>query len=66
VAENLSDANRYVDKVMLNGKPLDRSYLRHEEITAGGELRFVMSSVPNKTWATGQEARPFSQSTAGK
>jgi putative alpha-1,2-mannosidase len=51
---------------MLNGKPLTRSYLRHEEIMAGGELHFVMSSAPNKMWATGQEGRPFSQSTADK
>ena len=60
VAENLSDANRYVGKVTLNGKPLDRSYLRHEEITAGGELRFVMSLITNKTWATDESARPYS------
>jgi putative alpha-1,2-mannosidase len=66
VADNLSDANRYVGKVTLNGKSLTRSYLRHEEIMAGGELHFVMSSAPNKTWAIGQEARPFSQSVSGR
>ena len=66
VADNLSDANRYVGKVTLNGKPLDRSYLRHEEIMAGGELHFVMSATPNKAWATGPQARPYSQSAARK
>jgi putative alpha-1,2-mannosidase len=66
VADNLMDANRYVGKVTLNGRPLDRSYLRHDEIMAGGELHFVMSSTPNKKWATGQDARPYSQSMARK
>ncbi|MFB0872182.1 MULTISPECIES: GH92 family glycosyl hydrolase [unclassified Sphingobium] len=62
VAENLSDANRYVGSVTLNGKPLDRSLVRDEEIRAGGELRFTMQATPNKRWATGPQARPFSMS----
>jgi len=64
VAEGLSDANKYVGKVLLNGKPLARGYLKHDEIIAGGELRFTMSSKPNKSWATGKAARPYSMSTA--
>jgi len=35
VAENLSDANRYVGRVTLNGQPLMRSFVRHEEILRG-------------------------------
>lgn len=46
IAENISDENKYVESVSLNGKPLDRNYLTHEEIVAGGELRFVMSPTP--------------------
>lgn len=65
IADQLSDANRYVGTVTLNGKPLPRSYIRHDEIMAGGELRFVMRATPNKTWATGKDQRPFSMSTAG-
>lgn len=64
VAEGLSNPNRYVGKVTLNGKPLDRSWLRHEELAAGGELRFTMQGTPNKAWATSKAARPFSTSTA--
>jgi len=60
VAERLSDANRYVGKVLLNGRPLDRVFVRHEEIMAGGELRFTMSSQPDKRWAAAPNARPFS------
>ena len=60
VTEGLSDANPYVGQVLLNGKPLTRSYIRHEEIVAGGELRFRMQATPNKTWATATSARPYS------
>ncbi len=63
-AEGLSEANRYAGQVLLNGKPLARAFLRHEEILAGGELKFVMSAQPNKTWGTGE--RPFSMSTQGR
>ena len=60
VAEQLSDTNPYVGSVLLNGRPLKRGFLRHEEILGGGELRFVMSSQPDKSWATLPNARPFS------
>ena len=59
-AQQMSDANRYVKRILLNGKPLTRAYIRHEEILAGGELKFVMSDQPNKSWATGPKDRPFS------
>jgi putative alpha-1,2-mannosidase len=50
--------------VTLNGKPLERSYLRDAEIRGGGELRFAMAATPNRKWGTSQAARPFSISTA--
>ena len=60
VAEHLSDANRYVGRVTLNGVALTRSYVTHEEIEAGGELCFTMQATPNTTWATAPADRPFS------
>lgn len=62
VAENLSDENGYVGEVSLNGKPLHRNFIRHEEIMNGGELRFVMTKAPNHDWAIDESARPFSMS----
>ncbi|WP_420142444.1 GH92 family glycosyl hydrolase [Sphingomonas sp.] len=62
IAEGLGDAHPYVGAVTLNGRPLPRSYITHAEIMAGGELRFVMQSAPNKKWATRMSERPFSQS----
>jgi predicted alpha-1,2-mannosidase len=64
VAENFGSAHPYVGSVSLNGKPLSRSAIRHEDITAGGELRFTMQATPNKTWATSIDARPYSMSAA--
>ena len=60
-ADNLSDANRYIGRVTLNGKPLTRTFLRHEEIVAGGELVFTMQDTPNKEWGKEQGARPYTQ-----
>lgn len=63
VAEGLSDANGYVGKVVLNGKPLARGFLTHAEIMAGGELKFTMQATSNRSWATAKAARPYSMST---
>ena len=60
-AEQLTPANQYVGGVTLNGKPLTASFLRHEQIIAGGELVFTMQAIPNKTWGASKSARPYSQ-----
>ncbi|NQU55003.1 MAG: glycoside hydrolase family 92 protein [Bacteroidetes bacterium] len=48
IAENNSKENMYVQSVKLNGKVLNRVYLRHDEIVSGGELILEMGSEPNK------------------
>lgn len=63
VAEHLDDGHPYIGGVTLNGKPLERSFLRHDEIMAGGELRFVMQATPDKQWAVAAGQRPYSMST---
>ena len=64
--QGLSDANRYVGQVTLNGRPLERGYITDAEVRSGGELRFVMQATPNKTWATGVRARPYSMTPWGR
>ncbi|WP_395445636.1 GH92 family glycosyl hydrolase [Caulobacter sp. UC70_42] len=59
-AEGTADDKPYVSKVTLNGKPLTRAFLKHDEIVAGGELVFTMSATPNKSWATKVADRPTS------
>lgn len=63
VADGLDDAHLYIGTATLNGKPLERAFLRHDEIMAGGELRFTMQAQPNKTWATNPSQRPYSMSS---
>jgi predicted alpha-1,2-mannosidase len=66
VTEGLGDDHPYVGRVLLNGRPLPRSYIRHHEIMAGGELRFIMQAKPNKSWATAPKDRPFSMGFESK
>jgi predicted alpha-1,2-mannosidase len=49
-ARNLSKTNIYVTAATLNGKPLDRAWLRHREIVAGGRLLLTMANTPGD-WA---------------
>lgn len=46
VAEGLSDANKYVESVTLNGKPYTKNYITHSDIMNGGKLVFKMTSTP--------------------
>jgi len=43
VAKGLSEKAKYVKSVSLNGKPLSGFSIRHDAITAGGELVFEMT-----------------------
>jgi len=65
-ADYLSPTNAYIQSVTLNGKPLTRTYLRHEEIMQGGELRFTMSPQPQATWSTQPQEAPYSITQAPK
>jgi predicted alpha-1,2-mannosidase len=62
VADGLDDAHAYVGNVSLNGQPLQRTFLRHEEILAGGELRFTMQAEPNSDWPGAGAEQPYSMS----
>ena len=62
VANDLSNKNRFINSVTLNGKPLERSFITHNEIISGGELIFELSDKPNKNWARETDQRPPSMS----
>ena len=62
VADGLDDAHPYLGSATLDGKPFKRAFLRHEEILAGGELRFTMQSEPNREWGAGSGERPYAMS----
>ena len=46
-AINNERENKYVRNVVLNGVQLDRNYLTHDELTAGGVILFSMGDRPN-------------------
>jgi predicted alpha-1,2-mannosidase len=46
--QNQSDKNVYVQKALLNGKPLASPFIKHTDIMQGGEIIFVMSSKPRQ------------------
>src|SRR6185295_9372361 len=65
-ARNVSAKNFYIQSATLNGKPYGKSFLRHEDLMAGGELTFEMGDTPNLKWGTGVKDAPVSEVTAPK
>ena len=60
VTDGLSQKNSFVQSVSLNGKPLNRTFVTHGELMAGGELRFTMSTRGKATWANASPVPPYS------
>ncbi len=50
IAENNSPTNVYIQSATLNGKPLERSWISHAELVAGGGLVLKMGAKPNPEW----------------
>ncbi|WP_246064786.1 GH92 family glycosyl hydrolase [Pseudoluteimonas lycopersici] len=63
VADHLDDAHPYVGSVTLDGKPLERVFITHQELMRGGELRFAMQVQPNRDWPGPDAQAPYSMSS---
>jgi len=50
VAEKLSEENKYIQRVSLDGKPIDHPFITHTQLTSGSRLVFVMGPEPNEAW----------------
>ena len=50
VAKGASEDNKYIQSATLNGEPLTRPFLSHDDVVKGGKLVFVMGDQPNKNW----------------
>ena len=59
-APKVSDRNRYVQRLKVNGKPYTKLYLTHEQLTNGATLEFEMGSKPNKKRGTDKADKPYS------
>lgn len=46
-APDASLTNKYIQKVLLNGKELDRTFITHQEIMNGGVIEFFMVEKRN-------------------
>lgn len=48
LANGASQKCKYIQSATLNGKLLERPFLKHQDIINGGELVFIMGEKPNK------------------
>jgi predicted alpha-1,2-mannosidase len=57
IARNCTKKNKYIQSASLNGKELNKSFIRHADIIRGGKLLLIMGDRPNKEWgiASGRE-----------
>ena len=48
VVKNNSKSNKYIESVLLNGKPLDTPFFGHQDIVAGGIMEIKMTDHPTQ------------------
>ena len=61
-APEVSDSNRYVKALYINGRLHDRMYVTHDDIMAAGVWEFKMTSSPARKRGVRPESRPYSLS----
>lgn len=54
IAKDVSPENKYIQSATLNGKPLDKPEIKHEDILKGGTLEFEMGNRANLDWGVGE------------
>ena len=59
-APKVSDRNRYVRSVKVNGKPYSSLFIAHRQLTDGCVIEFEMSDKPNKERGLKEEDKPCS------
>ncbi len=60
---DMSEKRGFLKDVVLNGNSLDRSYVTHEELMNGGDLKFVFSTEQDAAWSHRKLRAPYSDST---
>jgi predicted alpha-1,2-mannosidase len=50
VAKNLSEDNKYIQQVTLDGKQVKKPFITHQQIINGHKLVFEMGAKPNYNW----------------
>ncbi|MDR1115620.1 MAG: GH92 family glycosyl hydrolase [Tannerella sp.] len=52
--------NRYIESMKINGSAYTGNYIKHDTLTAGATIDFVMSASPNKSRGTAEKDFPYS------
>ena len=63
-APKVSDKNRYVKSVKVNGKPYNKLFIKHSDLLGGAVIEFEMSSTPNKKRGLKADEKPYSMTSA--
>lgn len=58
IANGVSKENKYIQSAKLNGQTYNKSYLKHSDILAGGELIFELGNQANLDWGSDATAIP--------
>ncbi|ANI89624.1 alpha-mannosidase [Arachidicoccus ginsenosidimutans] len=58
IVKNNSPENKYIQKVLWNGKDYPYMYIDHKDIIKGGVLTFEMGNTPSKTYGADIKSRP--------
>ncbi|MGI4875343.1 MAG: GH92 family glycosyl hydrolase [Janthinobacterium lividum] len=59
-ARHNSTANKYIQRISLNGQPYAKSYITHHDLLQGGRLVLEMGPRPSPTWGVAPAERPRS------
>jgi predicted alpha-1,2-mannosidase len=57
-ARNVSTSSKYIQSATINGNPLNRLYITHNETLQGAAVVFEMGETPNMTWGVNDVAVP--------
>ncbi|SEB04178.1 GH92 family glycosyl hydrolase [Pedobacter hartonius] len=57
--ENQGRKNIYIQKILMNGKPYTKSYIRHTDLVKGGTMTFYMGNKPSATFGISKVDRPL-------
>ena len=63
VAPKVSDRNRYVYSMKINGKKYEKLYITHQMLLEGGRWEFDMDAKPNKDRGIMVADKPYSMTT---
>ncbi|MEM9856831.1 MAG: GH92 family glycosyl hydrolase [Bacteroidota bacterium] len=57
--KNLSEENKYIERLEVDGEPWNQSYFTHRDLLEAEEIVYIMNSTPNHEWAVANENRPL-------